>query len=378
MDNYRNEITPNQQNKDLISSNDTNVLSGIYSDKLHSLLDEKNNIQNELASLRDKILALEKRKTDIDIEIQRISAANINQYLEEEDDDAIDKETKVVGVRPKPLSIRGYDKIYWVLHKHIEALVNGFTMYSHPYTFYSHRIIAISYTFSYLGKEVLLVKNDKKNEKQMEEWRSIIDTCKKICEIENSGDREGYKKYLDFFLQKYSWPTYPEETFSGPDLYLKNESVYEDAYLLLNYLIRFNEQIRKIFNTNKDEFWRFISEDVLLDECKIDNIFVRYMEMIYMLQYHGYTLAIVPILDENIIYRPKRIAQNENIYSLYYYDEYVEDPQMVGTEESQSPSTSSYYSVSGGSTYVSAHYRSGHWRNGRYVKGGYVKGHYRR
>lgn len=377
MENCRKKKLPDQQSQDLISSSDTNVLSEINSDELCSLLDEKKNIQNELASLRDKISTLEKRKTEIDIEIQKISATKIRQDLADNNIVDIDKEITVVGVRPKPLSIKRFDNIYWVLYKHIEDLL-GSSTYSYPYKDYTRKLITFSNAFSYLGKEVLLIRIDKPDEKQMKEWKSIIDTCDKISNINFNGDREGYMKYLDFFLQKYPWPTYPEDTFSGPDLYLKNESVYEDAYLLMNYIIRFKEQIKEIYNSHKKEYWSYTDLHVLFDKCVIDYSFVAYMEMLYMLRQNGFTLAIVPILDENILYRPKRVAHAGNICSFYYFDDYVEEPQMVGADETQFPSTTSYYSFSGGSTYVSSHYRSGHWRNGRYVSGGYVKGHFRK
>lgn len=373
----KDEVTSNRQSQDFSSSNDTNVSCEFNSDEICILLEEKRKIQNELVLLREKIESLEKRKTEIDIQIKAISESRILQETNIEGDDIIDKEKSVEGVIPKPLSIKGFDNIYWVISNHVEALVNS-TMYAYPYKKYGDKLITISNAFSYLGKEVLLIRIDKPDEKKMKEWKSIIDTCDKISNIHFNGDNEGYKKYLDFFLQKYPWPTYSEETFSGPDFYLKNESVYEDAYLLMNYILRFKEQIRGIYNTHKKEYWNYTDLHVLFNNCEIDYSFVAYMEMIYMLRQKGFTLAIVPILDENLLYRPKRVAQTGDIYSLYYFDDYVEDPFMVIDNNNISQGPSSYYSFSGGSTYVSGHYRSGHWRNGRYVSGGYVRGHFRR
>jgi hypothetical protein len=80
-------------------------------------------------------------------------------------------------------------------------------------------------------------------------------------------------------------------------------------------------------------------------------------------------------LDENIIYRPKSAAQDGTYFSLFYYDDYVEEPTMEIEENGEIPAST--YDSFGGSTYVKSHYRSGYWRNGRYVSGGYVKGHYR-
>lgn len=373
MENNRNEEMRDQQNQVLISSN-TNILSEINSDELHSLLVEKQKIKNELESLREKIITLEKRKTVIEIEIQKISVAKIRQDLSDDNIDEIDKETAVVGVIPKPLTIRGYDNIKEVLCDHIHTLI-GSTSYSTPYRWYDDKVKAIAVALFFIGKELLFIKVNK-NEKN--EWRTIIDTCDKMSSYKRNGDMQGYQKYLDFFLQKYPLPSVPSDTFSSPDLFLKNESIYEDAFLLINYISTFITQIKGEYENNKGYFWPNYPQHVIFDKFEINKVLVEYMQMLYMLRKDGFTLAIVPIFDDNILYRPKRIAQSEKIHSLYYYDDYVEEPHMVGADETQSSSTTPYYSLSGGSTFVSRHYRSGHWRNGHYVRGGYVKGHFRR
>lgn len=370
---------PNQQNPVAVPSDDSIDSPEQQDDELSLLLKEKDDILNRLIELRDYITELEKRKVAIDIQIQRISLVNMSMQTDENEDNqdySIDTSKVVIGVKPKPLRISGYDSVKDVLCEHINSLI-GYSSISYPYTWYNDKVKAIAVGLSLVGKELIFIKGDK-HQKKWEEWQSIIDTCHKILSYKERGDEQGYQKYLDFFLQKYPLPIFHEETFSSPDLFLKNESIYEDAFLLISYICHFKTQIRKEYQKEKDAFWTNFPDHVIIQKCEIDNLFINYMEMLYMLRKKGFTLAIIPILDENILYRPKRVAQNDQIYSLYYYDSYLEDPQMVGIEQNQSLSESSYYSISGNTTYVSGHYRSGYWRNGRYVRGGYVKGHYRR
>lgn len=117
-----------------------------------------------------------------------------------------------------------------------------------------------------------------------------------------------------------------------------------------------------------------------LQNVEINEALVEFMRMFNELLYYGYRMCIVPIIDKNILYRPKSAAQDGDVFSLLYYDKYVEIPEMVSNEKKETSLYSAYGSSSGssyGSSYVSGHYRSGYMRNGRWVSGGYVKGHYR-
>lgn len=301
--------------------------------------------------------------------------ANSAEY-HNSDDAVVTKETYTI-VLPKPLEIEGFKEIQDIIFYHLKELIPS-TSYSTPYRWYDDKLNAIAVALSLVGKELLLIKKDAPEDGKFEEWRKIIETCRKIATYKRKGDKQGYNKYLSFFCEKYPIPNLQFDDDTLPlDFFLQNDSVYVDAYQLMYYVNAFKKTIESDYkNCSSDKYWPNYPKHVIFDKIEIDDVLVEYMEMIYMLRYeHNFTIAIIPVLDENIIYRPKREAQDGTYYSLFYYDDYVEEPTME-FEEKDEVSTSIYH-CSGGSTFVKGHYRSGYWRNGRYVSGGYVKGHYR-
>lgn len=287
-------------------------------------------------------------------------------------------------ILPKPLAIKGYENVRNILWRHIKELISE--GYSDQYTFNLY-IEKVARCLSYIGKEVVFEKvQPVENDEILKEWREIIETCRKINQYKKNNDQQGYIKMQNFFYQKQPKPNNPFDRMPPIDLFTQALSPYIDACYLMYYL---NAYKREFSSFNESEYENIIKEKgwreadffknfgyaIVVEEVEINDIFVSFMEMLYMLYTRGMKMLIVPVLEENIIYRPRRVAQDGKYFSLYYYDDYVEDPQMV-TEEDEKSLNSSYYS-SGGSTFVSGHYRSGYWRNGRYVSGGYVKGHYR-
>lgn len=273
-------------------------------------------------------------------------------------------------ILPKPLTIKGYEKVEDFLWRHIKDTIPD--AYNDQYKYFHSVLYGVARSLSIIGKEIIFEKIEPINDEDtLKEWREIIETCRKIYQYKKNNDKQGYVKILNFFYQKYPKPNNPFNGTTPVDLFTQAMSPYTDAYYLKYYLLAFQESVAEYNN----KFWRESERVTQVQNTDIDDFFIKLMEMFYMLSVKHRKLAVVPILDENIIYRPKRVAKDGNYFSLYYYDDYVEDPQMV-TEGNANPSNTAYY-FSGGSTYVNGHYRSGYWRNGRYVSGGYVKGHYR-
>lgn len=290
--------------------------------------------------------------------------------------DSFDTKDNHEPIIPKPLDIEGFTKIQDVIFYHLKELIPS-TSYSSPYRWYDDKLNAIAVALSLVGKELLLIKHEDRDNVNFEEWKRIIETCRKIATYRKKGDMIGCNKYLAFFCEKYPIPIrqFGDDALAF-DFCLQNDSVYNDAFQLMYYIDAFKTTIESDYNSHCNEYWPNYPHHVIYDKVVINDTLVEYMEMIYMLRYeHKFSIAFLPILDENIIYRPKCEAQDGTYFSLFYYDDYVEEPTME-IEENEKIPASTYYSM-GGSTYVKSHYRSGHWRNGRYVSGGYVRGHYR-
>lgn len=357
-------------------------------EELHALHDRLSSFVIETNRMRARVVEIENiiTQSKITLPVSQTAVTNemnnsgIQEVVGVEDyqsvSDVVDTKEKQTTIIPKPLDIEGFTKITDVIFYHLKELIPS-TSYSTPYRWYDDKLNAIAVALSLIGKELVLIKNEKRDSAKFDEWKKIIETCRKIASYHKKGDVIGYNKYLAFFCEKYPIPIrqFGDDALAF-DFCLQNDSVYNDAFQLMYYIDAFKTTIESDYNSHRSEYWPNYPQHVIYDKVLIDNTLVEFMEMIYMLRYErNFTIAILPILDENIIYRPKRVAQDGTCFSLFYYDDYVEEPTME-IEENEEIHASTYHSL-GGSTYVKSHYRCGHWRNGRYVSGGYVKGHYR-
>ena len=300
---------------------------------------------------------------EVDLEITQESAPPL------ESDRALEMEIPKI-ILPKPLEINGFTKVEDFLYTHVVDLVPK--NYNDHYQYYYFYIVKLARSLSLIGKELIFERIASIDDNEMlKEWRGIIDTCEKIIKYKKNNDKQGYTKMTNFFYQKYPKPINPFDSSTPVDLFIQVLTPYSGAYHLMYYLQAYYIELLAYNKKNFSSFEHVFA----IEKAEINDNFLDLMKMLYMLFAKGWKIAIVPILDENIIYRPKRVAQDGKFFSLYYYEDYVEEPQMV-TEEGDNSSVPSYY-ASGGSTFVNGHYRSGYWRNGRYVSGGYVKGHYR-
>lgn len=355
-------------------------------ESLEALEAEQQRIQNQVNNIKKQLSGMENALISLNTRIQRykISFASCLQPYKEENielkvtqeqlppiSDSEDDETDAPPViLPKPLTIKGYDDVNHVIWHHVKDILPE--RYSDKYKYYQSTIYSIARSLSLVGKEVVLEKiSCNEDETKLKEWREIIETCRKIVEYKNKNDMMGYKKLLTFFYQKYPLPANPFKEENLSDFYTQANSIYIDSFHIFFFLRMFRNEL----SNRKEQFMWVFGEPFFVEKIEINDKFIKLLELLYILSIRGMKLSVVPIFDENIIYRPKRVAKDGKYFSFYYYDDYVEDPQMVTDDEIKS-SMPTYYAA-GGSTYVNGHYRSGYWRNGRWVSGGYVKGHYR-
>ena len=362
------------------------------------ITEELKNLQKEYVSIRSLYEKVGDEMADIKKQIDRLKislsacqkvykdeyvmplAPEVPAIKETEDFDNVET-TPPPLIIPKPLTIVGYSNIYDVIDKNFSSFIynkDNSSRYIAKYSTYDHVIPMLGDLIQNCGKEVLLVRCKPIKEEVFNENDSIIKTCKKICELRTSGDKQGLEKYLSYFIGKYPLPKNPFEEEKPVD-FIQDEynSIFNNAFFLLCFFNKYykifeNKQQRLIFHPR----FRYTE----FNKVEINEGLVKLMEMLNELQYNGYKICIVPILDENILYRPKSAAQDGEVFSLLYYDKYVEIPEMEEIEKKE-PLYSSYSSSSSfsyGSSYVSGHYRSGYMRNGKWVSGGYVKGHYRK
>ena len=279
---------------------------------------------------------------------------------------------------PKLLTIKGYEDYFNVIIRNLST-INFINETNKGFPSYQISPLKTEYDIAHLGnmlkdcgKEILLVKCDPIEKEESEENESIINTCKKINDLRVSGDKLGFEKFHSYFTRKYPQPKKPYGDEKPID-FIQDEydSIYKSAFFLQYYLNAYYDTFKK------ESLQRYSRTWLQLHEVEINEVLVTLMNILNELLLYGYKICIAPILDENILYRPKSAAQDGDVYSLLFYDKYVEIPEMVKDEKKEPSLYSTYGSSSIGSTYVSGHYRSGHMRNGRWISGGYVKGHYR-
>lgn len=344
-------------------------------------------LEKELQGLSEQCEKISQRQAEIRNEISAIKidlykASEVCENITEEVNLMVEMQQTTIEpenhensfpqqiIIPNPLKIKGYERFDRILLRYYDELFN-YNFYS-PKTdifhYYAGYFIPLSVlALSRVGKEIIAVKTAMPNDKSIKETKDIIETCWSICDSKHNGDESAYSRYVNFLTTKYPIPADPYTEEQPVDFTMdQGKSLYENAFYLLYFLKRYAHVYGLI-------------DSVLM---KVDpntitigiNEFFKYC-LISILEFasHGYSLAIIPIMDENIIYRPKRLAQTETCKSFLYYDKYVEATSLIDSDQVETPS----YSYKGG-TIVSGHYRSGHYRNGHWVSGHWVSSHYRR
>lgn len=367
------------------------------SQELDSLLKQSSLIKTEIKNLENKLAKINRR-------IEELGEKALPQA------DSIDVSNSynisVPLIIPRPLTITGYESIRSVLISHARDLFNSKSIsydYKTNYIDLGYYVGTDNWLLSKIGKELVFLQNYKCSTEEIYKINSLIKTCEIAIRQQKANDQIGYNKYVQVINSNYPIPESPFSDEKPSDFFQDLESsLYINAYNYLYFMSSYLDVFKEAQKMEpKSNGWVPIPEGINVNEY-----FLQTLRMLYELAMNGMYIAIIPICDENIMYRSKNAALDNNYFSLYFYDNYVEDPKMVeipkklkiiedatsikqtsvtNIEESNSSrtaSTGSYHSNYvggyGGSCWVSSHYRKGHWRNGHYVSGGYVRGHYRR
>lgn len=232
------------------------------------------------------------------------------------------------------------------------------------------RLAEIICGLSLIGKEFILYKSDFVSSKAKGRKAQLINIYK-IYKNANSDDKEGLKRIkesLDSIIQscQISLPKLPCDLFPNPE-----GNPLMIALSIMKYLEEWSEKLNLEIRLPKYQFSEYDLNRMLNLTQPICLKNIDYIIVLLECIAQGWIPCIVPIIDSNILYRPKVAAQNEIWKSFLYYDDYV----IIDDKKIEKPQIS--YSSHSGLTYVTGHYRSGHWRNGSYVSGGWVKGHFR-
>ena len=292
-------------------------LQALY-DKIGEELTE---LRNQTDRMKISLSTCQKQYKDEYHEPKSPKEAVIIEYDEENDDV---ETTPPPIIIPKPLSIKRYEDYEEVVRRNLSAIVferDNDKDEIKPIYFEGiipselYEIAFLANLLKDCGKEILLIKCNQIKKEIYEDNKNIISTCNKICELRTSGDKLGLEKYLSYFLSKYPQPGNPFDNIKPVD-FVQDEfiSIYNNAFFLLYYLNSYYKSFdKKVFNYLKTKTW-----DLALQNVEINDGLIKILGILNGLLYYGYRMCIVPILDENILYRPKSAAQDGEIFSLLY------------------------------------------------------------
>lgn len=368
------------RHKDQPSEGNSRLSSQLPSDPMAQI----NELEIELQRLDEECSKIVSRQSEISC---KINALKLSLYKASEVCSDIDKEAELVieknelpvelsnnvnydpipVIVPKRLKIKNYEHCDAVAKRHYDKLFN-ISNINYDYHFYGGFFTcATILALTNVGKEVIAVKSAKPSLIAIKETKDIIETLWTICQTKEKGDLPAYNRYVDFLTAKYPIPGDPY-TEDEPVDFCKDQTkpLYVNAFYLLYFLTRYAHTYRMDFH----QLMRIEPRDVTIG---INEIYKDCLISILEFAIHGYSFAIIPIMDENIMYRPQKLAQSNICKSFLYYDDYVETVSLIDSNKVERPE----YTFTAG-TVVSGHYRSGHYRNGYWVSGHWVNSHYRR
>lgn len=367
--------------------------------ELRSLLLQKNDTSENL--LQDRLVVIDNGITsDLKDERKEIGYKGIesticNTYVDKEqtetklptfsyNDQKDNSESQSLEIPPtiipKNLDIKYYKCVYNIANIGTELFDRHF---------WRPDIATISMLLSFIGKEIVFYKTNKITKQDIEKYDNILKYSRVLEDTKRSGDKLGYQKAKNAFENKYHignqyfYDKKPVDFIPEKDMDLLSCSCF-----LHEFLVKWKDEIDKEYNKIGFQDFEIMDYCIRFKKCynriyDDDSIFNHdIFNALYDSLKCGYSFCIIPIFDENILYRPKSAANDGTYFSLLYYDKYVviEDIENEKSETANILNGSSlgkYYSRFG-TEFVSSHYRRGHFRNGHWVSGGLVRGHFRR
>lgn len=286
---------------------------------------------------------------------------------------------------PKRLDIEDHKTVYDIVYRNADSI---FTDYN------SKKMLAcFAELLGAIGKEIVLVKMNKKtayDNEYIKNRSSFVNLINMANSAKNVNDYKGATKATDTAKGIFPMPESPFVEKRPVDFFPMDDSnPVVTSYHILQFLKKWNNILfyypPKI-DSYKQEGINDIQEayNYIHFITPIPPVFINIIAFIEDLHNLGYTFGFIPIEDKNILYRPKKMAENNEYISFLYYDQFVEIEDAYKSNSYTTINTSSIVDIkkhtyvnNSGTEYVSSHYRRGHYRNGHWVSGSYVKGHFR-
>lgn len=298
--------------KNLLKLNDLSTENKKLKDQYLELSKDYTKLKKDYSLLETRVSELEKSYKEVYAPQKTESPAYNDQEI---DDSPVVEEPK--RIIPKRLNISGYESVSYVIDNNLSVLGNRF---------YLSRFTYICDSLFVIGKELVFKKITDSSTKEEDSTfnTDIIALAKSIIETDKNGDINGYNRALSAFNENSQIKSdffendYPADFFQSEDM-----TSYECCCYLYQFLSKWKEEILQSINPSK-------LFDIS-DKIQISNLFtgnlsfiVELLPAISYLRQIGYTIGIVTIKDENILYRPQRAAQDNKYLSFLYYDKYQE------------------------------------------------------
>lgn len=286
---------------------------------------------------------------------------------------------------PKCLDIDDHKTVYDIVYRNAGCIFDDYN---------SQKMLAcFAEMFSAIGKEIVLVKMNNKttyNDEYIKNRSCFVNLINMANSAKNVHDVKGAFRAIDTAKGIFPMPESPFLEKRPVDFFPMDDS---NPVIMSYNILQFMEKWDIILFYHAPEVDTYTLEDIIKikeayshiqKQKEIPPIIINIIAFIENLYNLGYTFGIIPIEDKNILYRPKKMAENNDYISFLYYDKYVDIEDAYKSNSFTTISTSNIVDIkkptyinSGGTEYVSSHYRRGHYRNGHWVSGSYVKGHYR-
>lgn len=296
--------------KNLLKVNELSIENKKLKDQFLELSKEYTKLKKDYSLLETRVSELEKSYKEVYAPQKTESPAYNDQEID--DSSVVEKPKRII---PKALNMSGFESVSYVIDYNLSVLGDSY---------YLSRFTYICDSLFVIGKELIFKKitDSSKIEEDSTFNTDIVKLARSVIETDKNGDIDVHNRALSAFNEKsrikpdFFDNEYPADFFPSEEM-----TSYECCCYLYQFLSKWKEEILQSINTTK-----------LFDICdktQISNLFtgnlsfiVEHLFAISYLRQLGYTICIVPIFDENIMYRPQSAAQDNKYLSLLYSDKY--------------------------------------------------------
>lgn len=286
---------------------------------------------------------------------------------------------------PKHLDIDDHKTVYDIVYRNAGCIFDDYNS--------QNMLACFAELLSAIGKEIVLVKMNNKttyNDEYIKNRSSFVNLINMANSAKNVHDVKGAFRATDTAKGIFPVPESPFVEKRPVDFFPMDDT---NPVITSYHILQFLKKWDIVLFYYAPEVDTYILENIInikeayshiQTQIEIPPIIINIIAFIENLYNLGYTFGIIPIEDKNILYRPKKMTENNGYISFLYYDKYVDIEDAYKSNSFTTINTSEIIEIkkptyinSSGTEYVSSHYRRGHYRNGHWVSGSYVKGHYR-